>query len=186
MILFNLFFCFIKVGLFSIGGGYAALPLIQDQVVDINNWLNMQEFSDITVISQMTPGPIAINCATFVGTKIAGVVGSIVATVGLILPSIVIVGVITIFYYKYKNLNVVKTCFSFIKPATIALIAYAGLLIIINVLFDSNDFNLQKLDYVALCLFFISFLILRKFKLNPIVIMLASALVGVIVYNISG
>lgn len=180
MTLLNLFYCFVKVGLFSIGGGYAALPIIQDQVVDINNWLNMQEFSDITVISQMTPGPISINCATFVGTKISGVLGSLVATLGLILPSIIIVSIITVFYYKYNNLNIVKSCFEWIKPATIALIVSAGILIIINALFGENAIDFKNLDYLALLLFVISFVILRKFKLSPIIIMLACAAVSII------
>lgn len=180
MILLNLFLCFVKVGLFSIGGGYAALPLIQDQVVDINNWLNMQEFSDITVISQMTPGPISINCATFVGTKIAGVLGSTVATLGLILPSIVIVSVITVFYYKYNNLEIVKSCFNWIKPATVALIACAGMLIIINAFFNGNAPKLENLDYLAVILFIFSFILLRKFKINLIFIMLICAVISVI------
>ena len=102
MILIQLLLSFLQVGLLSIGGGYAALPIIQNQVVDLNHWLTVREFGDIVTISQMTPGPIAINAATFVGTKIAGVPGAIVSTLGTVLPSFVIVLFLAWFYYKYR------------------------------------------------------------------------------------
>ena len=87
----ELLWSFFQIGLFSIGGGYAAMPLIEHQVVDLHGWLNMTQFADIVTISQMTPGPIAINSATFVGTRVAGLPGAIVATVGCVLPSCIIV-----------------------------------------------------------------------------------------------
>ena len=91
MILLKLFFSFIQIGLFSIGGGYAAMPLIQAQVVEANGWLTMNEFIDLITIAEMTPGPIAVNSATFVGIRIAGLPGAVVATFGCILPSLFIV-----------------------------------------------------------------------------------------------
>ena len=91
MMLLKLFWSFFQIGLFSIGGGYAAMPIIQHQVVEINGWLSMIEFGDVVTISQMTPGPIAINSATFVGTRIAGLPGAIIATIGCVTPSIIIV-----------------------------------------------------------------------------------------------
>ena len=94
MIYLQLLLSFLQIGLFSFGGGYAALPLIQDQIVSLHGWLSMEEFTDLITISQMTPGPIAINAATFVGQKIAGVPGAIVATLGCVLPSCVIVTLI--------------------------------------------------------------------------------------------
>lgn len=90
-VLWQLYWSFFQVGLFSIGGGYAALPLIQQQVIDAHNWLTMSEFLDVLTISQMTPGPIAINSATFVGTRIAGAPGAIIATIGCVTPSCIIV-----------------------------------------------------------------------------------------------
>ena len=96
--LINLFISFFKIGLFSFGGGYAALPLIQEEVVDMNSWLSLNEFNDLITISQMTPGPIAINSATFVGIRIAGLPGALAATFGCVLPSAVIVGAISYFY----------------------------------------------------------------------------------------
>ena len=91
MIYWELFLSFLQVGLFSFGGGYAAMPLIRGQVVTVHHWLSMSEFTDLITISQMTPGPIAVNSATFVGTKIAGTLGALVATFGCILPSCIIV-----------------------------------------------------------------------------------------------
>ena len=93
MIYIQLFFSFLQVGLFSFGGGYAAMPLIQGQVVTMHQWLSMSEFTDLITISQMTPGPIAVNSATFVGIKVAGLPGAIAATAGCILPSCILVTV---------------------------------------------------------------------------------------------
>ena len=100
MIYLQLFFSFLQVGLFSFGGGYAAMPLIQEQIVTKHGWLNMVEFTDLISISQMTPGPIAVNSATFVGNKIAGIMGALIATAGCILPSCIIVMSIAYIYLK--------------------------------------------------------------------------------------
>jgi chromate transporter len=106
MIYLKLFWSFLQIGLFSFGGGYAALPLIEDQVVTINNWLTQEEFIDLFSISQMTPGPIAINAATFVGQKVGGFTGALVATFGNILPSCVILIIIAHFYVKFQNATI--------------------------------------------------------------------------------
>ena len=105
MIYLQLFLSFLQIGMFSFGGGYAAMPLIQGQVVTLHGWLTMSEFTDLITISQMTPGPIAVNSATFVGMKIAGIPGAIVATAGCILPSCVIVTILARLYLKYRNLH---------------------------------------------------------------------------------
>ena len=97
MIYLHLFWSFFKIGMFSIGGGYAAMPLIQNEVVTLNKWLTLKEFADIITISQMTPGPIAINSATFVGIQVAGFPGAIIATLGCVTPSFIIV--ISNFYF---------------------------------------------------------------------------------------
>ena len=107
MILLQLLWAFVQVGAFSFGGGYAALPLIEEQVVKVNHWLTAQEFTDIITISQMTPGPIAINSASFVGIRMGGILGTVVATFGCILPSLVIVLLLSYFFFKYRNLRMV-------------------------------------------------------------------------------
>ena len=108
MIYLQLFLSFLQVGMFSFGGGYAALPLIQGQVVKTHSWLSMSEFTDLITISQMTPGPIAVNSATFVGEKITGIPGALCATAGYILPSCIIVTVIAKIYQKWRNMELIQ------------------------------------------------------------------------------
>ena len=105
MIYLQLLWSFFQIGLFSIGGGYAAMPLIQQQVVELNPWLTMGEFTDVVTISQMTPGPIAINAATFVGIRVAGFPGSLVATLGCVLPSCIVVLLLACLYTRYRKLT---------------------------------------------------------------------------------
>ena len=127
MIYLELLWSFFQIGLFSIGGGYAAMPLIQHQAIDIHGWLTMQSFSDIMTISQMTPGPIAINAATFVGIQVAGVPGALVATFGCVLPSSIIVTILAFIYYRFKGLDAVQSVLKGLRPAVVAMIATAGL-----------------------------------------------------------
>ena len=108
MIHLELFWSFFQIGLFSIGGGYAAMPLIQHQVVELHPWLTLEQFSDIITISQMTPGPIAINSATFVGLQLGGLPGALVATAGCVLPSCIIVLTLAYVYYRYRGLSMVQ------------------------------------------------------------------------------
>ena len=107
MIYLELFWSFFQVGLFSIGGGYAAMPLIQNQVVDIHPWLTMTGFADIMAIAEMTPGPIALNASTFVGIQVAGLPGALIATIGCIFPSCVIVMALAYVYYRFRGLSIV-------------------------------------------------------------------------------
>jgi chromate transporter len=174
------------VGLFSFGGGYAALPLIQNQVVTSNTWLTMGEFSDIITISQMTPGPIAINTATFVGTRVAGVFGAVISTFGCILPSCIIVLILAVLYKKYKNLRYVQGVLKSLQPAVVGMIAAAGLGIIINALWNGNAISLdiKSIDYVVAGLIVIFVVVLRKFKLSPSIVILGAGLVGGLIYSL--
>ena len=135
MILLQLFLSFLQIGAFSFGGGYAAMPLIQNQVVELHHWLTISEFTDLVTISQMTPGPIAVNSATFVGTKIAGFPGALVATLGCILPSCIIVTVIAWLYMKYRKMESLQSVLNVLRPAVVSLIASAGLTIIVSSFF---------------------------------------------------
>src|SRR5574344_1572682 len=104
-LLLKLFLSFLQVGLFSVGGGYAAIPLIQYQIVEVHHLMTMEEFSDLITIAEMTPGPISINSSTFVGTRLSGVFGAIICTLGCIIPSFVICLILAYFYYKYRNFS---------------------------------------------------------------------------------
>ena len=183
MIYLQLFWSFFQVGLFSIGGGYASMPLIQNQIVDIHHWLTLTEFTDLITISQMTPGPIAINSATFVGTRIAGFVGAIIATIGCILPACVIVSILGFLYFKYKNLSIIQGVLGGLRPTIVALIAAAGLTILILCFWgDGGSINLKSTDYIATGIFLLGLFVLRRWKINPIYVMLGSGIIGSVIY----
>lgn len=183
MIYLQLFLSFLQIGMFSFGGGYAAMPLIQGQVVTLHGWLTMSEFTDLITISQMTPGPIAVNSATFVGMKIAGIPGAIVATAGCILPSCVIVTILARLYLKYRNLDLLQGVLKSLRPAVVAMIASAGILILKNAFWGSGEsMSLTGTEWSMVVIFGICVLLLRKTKLNPVWVMV---LAGVIKVGIS-
>lgn len=171
MIYLELFISFIQIGLFSIGGGYAAMPLIENQVVELNNWLTMQEFTDLITIAEMTPGPIAVNSATFVGIRIAGLPGAIVATMGCIFPSIIIVSILSYIYYKYRGIPMLQSVLISLRPVVVALIASAGISILRVVTFAGNTVSIDNIQVGCFLIFSFALLALRKFKINPILVM---------------
>ena len=182
--LFQLFLSFFQIGLFSVGGGYAAMPLIQEQVVTLHGWLDMTGFGDIVAIAEMTPGPIAINAATFVGTQVAGLPGAIVATLGCVTPSCIIVLTLAYVYYRFRGLDTVKGILAGLRPAVVAMIGSAGLSLVIQSLWGGAAMGLQTLDVIALLIFLCAFFVLRKWKLSPIAVMAASGLAGLVLYSI--
>lgn len=168
MILLKLFISFLQIGLFSIGGGYAALPLIQKQIVDFHSWLSLNEFSDLITIAEMTPGPIAINSATFVGIRIASYPGAVVATIGCILPSLVIASLLYHFYTRFKQLSIMQSILSSLRPAVVGMIATAALSILQLVILEESASSINLLGCIMLVF---SLIALRKYKLNPILLM---------------
>lgn len=183
MIYLELFLSFLQIGLFSIGGGYAIMPMLKYEVVEKKGWLSLKEFIDILTISQSTPGPISINAATFVGVKVAGIIGGIISTLGAITPSIVIVLILAKLYTKYKNLGVIKKILWVLRPIVVALIASAAV-VIVQLAFWGSDTNiiLKNIDIFVFIIFLVSLFILRIFKINPIWIMLGSGLTGFIIF----
>lgn len=173
MIYLQLFLAFLKVGAFSFGGGYAALPLIRGEVVGRYAWLTRSQFMDLVTISQMTPGPIAINSATFVGMQIAGPVGAVAATLGCILPSCVLVTILAGLYYKYHDMKLMTGILETLRPAVIALIAAAGVDIFLTAIRVSDAAALlpEGIRFEQLIFFAAAFLLLRKTKWNPVLIM---------------
>lgn len=178
MIYFQLFLSFLQVGLFSFGGGYAAMPLIQSEVVTGHNWLSMTEFTNLITIAEMTPGPIAVNSATFVGIKIAGFPGALVATFGCILPSCIIVTVIAKLYIKYKNMAMLQGVLKSLRPAVVAMIASAGVLILFTAFFGGKPVNIQATNWVLVAIFAICLMLLKKIKMNPILVMLLGGVIN--------
>ena len=182
----RLLFSFIKVGLFSVGGGYAAIPLIQNQIVDINKLMTLEDFADLITIAEMTPGPISINSATFVGIKLAGIPGALICTLGCIIPSFIICLLLAHLYYKYRDFHGVQTILSSLRPAVVALITAAGLSILTLSLFQSEKSSIVLSDFriIELILFIISIIALRKFKVNPIMVIFGSGIIGTLAYLI--
>ncbi|MBO7357927.1 MAG: chromate transporter [Lachnospiraceae bacterium] len=180
MILFKLFIAFLQIGLFSIGGGYAAIPLIQAKAVDYYGWISEAEFADLITIAEMTPGPIAVNSATFVGMKVGGLLGAIVSTLGCILPSMIIVSILFFLYRKYKGLPLLDSVMDSLRAVVVALILSAGLsLLKTAVIEDKTDAELI-VDVVQVLLFVVSFLILRIKKVSPILVMFMAGAAGLI------
>ncbi len=176
MIYLQLFWSFLQIGALSFGGGYAAMPLIQEQIVTQHSWLSVSEFADLITISEMTPGPIAVNSATFVGIRVAGLPGALVATVGCILPSCILVTLIARLYLKYRDLHALQSVLSSLRPAVVAMIASAGVLILENALW-SGAVTLSGTNWVMAGIFVLCLVLLRRTKWSPILIM---ALGGVI------
>ena len=156
------------------------MPLIQAQVVDLHHWLSLGEFTDLVTISQMTPGPIAINSATFVGLKIAGFSGALCATFGCILPSCIIVSVIAWIYMKYRKMTLLQGVLNSLRPAVVSLFGAAGLSFIITACFGVQGvMALQNLKVQAVVIFAVSVYLLRWRHMNPITVMLLAGVMQV-------
>lgn len=181
-LLLTLFVSFIQVGLFSVGGGYAAIPLIQEQVVNTYHLLTMAEFTDLITIAEMTPGPISINAATFVGQRVHGTLGAVVCSIAVVLPAFFICLTLAYFYYKYKNFEGVQTVLAALRPAVIALIASAGVSILMLALFNNSFTNIVMADFrwLEFGLFAGAFIILRKYKMNAVSIIIGTGIVGTV------
>ena len=186
MIYLQLFISFLQIGAFSFGGGYAAMPLIQNQVVQIHPWLSQSEVTDLITISQMTPGPIAVNSATFVGTRIAGMPGALAATAGCVLPSCILVTLLAKIYLKYRNLSLLQGVLKSLRPAVIAMIAAAGVSILVTAFWGEAIASLTaaqllpNISIQAVGIFIGSLILLVRFKMNPIHVMLLSGVAEVV------
>ena len=171
-ILIKLFLAFLKIGTFSFGGGYAMIPFIQKEIVEKNTWISLSDFIDIIGISQMTPGPVAINSATFVGYKVNGVLGSIFATIGVVTTSFILVIIANRTLEKFKESKVIKAALTGMRPVLIALILKATI-------------DLAKESYIDLKSIIIATIIgvvLFKKNINPILAIVASGLLGLMFY----
>lgn len=170
MIYLQLFWSFLQIGMFSVGGGYAAIPLIQEQVVEKHAWLTMDSFSDLVTIAEMTPGPIAVNAATFAGSRVAGFAGSVIATLGCIFPSLIILSVLAILYDRCRKGNTMRSILESLRPAVVALIASAGVTLFFQAV-CSGVLTAANWSWQGFLLFAGAFFALRKLKWNPILVM---------------
>jgi chromate transporter len=191
MLFFQLFITFFKIGLFGFGGGYAILSLIQNEVVTRHGWMTFSEFADIVAVSQMTPGPIGINAATYVGyTSVVnagygavwGVVGSLLATASAVLPSFIIMLIISRFLMRYRNHPSVQAVFSVMKPLIIGLIASAALSLMNRENFGSYTENLPQF-VLSIMLFIFSFIGINRWKISPILVIVIAGAIGGLFYG---
>ncbi len=187
MIYLQLFLVYFQIGLFSFGGGYAAMPLIQSLIVEGKGWLTMAEYADLTTIAEMTPGPIAVNSATFVGQKMAGLPGAVVCTIGCVLPSILIVLTLAYLYSKFRELKIVKSVLKELRAAVVAMIAGAGVTILLLGFFGTStlaEISLSNIRVIEVALYLLALFLLRKYKMGPIPILFGTAVLGTILYSI--
>ena len=192
----QLFWVFFLIGLFTFGGGYAMLSLIQTQVVVSHSWLTESAFTDIVAISQMTPGPVGINCATYVGYEVLheagashliGILGSLTATLAVVLPSFIIVLTIVRFYTKFKENKLFEGVMSWLRPAVVGLIGAAALILMFKVNWNGTlpDISVVKenfSDWTSWLLFAAAVVASLFFKIGPIPIILAGGLLGLLIY----
>ena len=182
MIYLQLFYTFFKIGLFGFGGGYAMLSMIQGEVVTRYGWLTAQEFTDIVAISQMTPGPIGINAATYVGFTATGSVwGSIMATSAVVFPSFLLMLTISKFFLKYQKHPVVESVFKGLRPAVVGLLASAALVLMTEENFGSPTADLRSFC-ISCALFVAAFIGTRRFKVSPILMIVLCGAVGYLVF----
>ncbi len=186
MTVLALFVSFLQVGLLSVGGGYAAIPLIQQQAVERWGFISLAEFTDLVTIAEMTPGPIALNAATFVGIRAAGLAGALAATAGCVLPSIVIASLLAFLYRRYAGLSIMQSMLGCLRPAVVALIASAGLSILMQVLFGGESASVEHLQGIELVLFAIAFALLRRAKLSPILVMALCGAARAVIWALTG
>lgn len=191
MNLLLLFATFVKIGLFSFGGGYAMIPLIQHEL-DANGWLTASQFVDVIAIAEMTPGPIAVNAATFVGYRVAGVVGGVVATLGVAAPSLLLILFLATFFFRYRSHPMQRAIFHCIRPVVTGLIAAAALSIARTALllipedlpvwslFAGNP--IPKIDWIAVGLFLVCLMLLKR-NMHPIALIGISAVSGMLLYT---
>ena len=182
MLFLQLFYTFFKIGLFGFGGGYAMLSMIQGEVVTRYGWLTPQEFTDIVAISQMTPGPIGINAATYVGFTATGSIwGSVIATFAVVLPSFILMLTISKFFLKYQKHPAVEAVFSGLRPAVVGLLASAAL-----VLMNVENFGSPTDDtytfVISIIIFLVAFIGTKKYHANPILMIIACGIAGLILY----
>ena len=171
MILTRLFWEFFKIGAFTFGGGYAMIPLIEKEIVNKYHWLTMEQFTDLIAISEMTPGPVAVNSATFVGYRVAKFWGAVASTLGVILPSFLVIWTISSVFFQFQNNPIVQAAFKGLRPAVLGLIIVAVLSV--------GKVSILS-GYKSLIIVFGTIIALSIFKIHPILVLVISAIVGIV------
>jgi chromate transporter len=174
--LFRMFITFFKIGAFTFGGGYAMLPLIRREVVDRENWVKENEFIDIIAVAQSLPGPVAVNSAVFIGYKLRGIVGAVSTTLGVVLPSVIIILVIAMFFTAIKGSTVMEQVFMGIRPAVVSLILIAAIQLLRSL--KKNSFNIGLIIFSFVSIAFLNF--------HPILVIFIAGFSGLIKKYLGG
>lgn len=188
MLIWKLIQVFLLLGAFSFGGGVGSMELIRNRVVDQQLWMTNAEFTDIISISEMTPGPLGINIASFVGTRVAGVPGTIAATLAYVAPAVVIVILMAKMYFKYRNLGMVKAVLNSLHPAVAAMVISAALRICSNAWWGGgfSGISMQDVNFAGIALSAVMLVLLQKKKLGPVPAILLSGGIGAVMYALLG
>lgn len=176
--LLELFWSFLKVGLFSFGGGLVSITLISQEVVTQKGWLTANVFTDLIAIAESTPGPIAVNAATFVGMQLGGIIGAMVATTAAVLPGCAISLALGLLYQRYRKLTLVQGVMDGLRPVIVASIFVGGLTIARNALLIGGALNLSAVDWLSVVIFIIAFILAQKTKLSAVMLIVGGGLVG--------
>lgn len=172
MHLIKLFISFLKIGAFSFGGGYAMLPLISQELIKKHSWLSIDKFIDVIAISQITPGPIAVNSATFLGYEVGGILGAVISTIAVVTPSVIIVGLIAYSLDKIKDKSSGEYILKYLRPVVIGLIASAGVLVAEKAFIDIRSIIISV----------VIFILVVFDKISPILAIGVAAIMGIIIF----
>lgn len=182
----ELFWNFLQVGLFSFGGGMVSITLLMQKIVQQKGWLSAQTFNDLIAIAESTPGPIAVNAATFVGMQLAGIPGMIIATFGAILPGCAIVIALAALYQRYRSLSLVQGMMDGLRPVITATIFVGGTSILCTALFESGMITLSALDPLSVLFFAIDVILLTKTKISAVALIIGTGVIGCVIRLLLG
>ena len=179
MIYLQLFWVYLKIGLLGFGGGYAMLSMIQFEVVEKHAWMTMSEFADVVALSQMTPGPISINCATYVGYQVGGIFGSLLASFSIVLPSLILLYFVLRYLFKHNDNFIIKTTLRDLKPFIAGLIFAAAMLMMNKTTF--SDFGMGE-NNISVIICVVTFIAIFFFKVNPMIMIALSGVAGLVFF----
>lgn len=177
----ELLWCFLQVGLFSLGGGMVTITLLMQKTVTEKGWITAETFNDLIAIAESTPGPITVNTATFIGMRLAGFPGMLIATFGAVLPGCFIVMGLAWLYRRYRSLALVQGAMSGLRPVIVATIFVGGFSIMRTALFDSGVVQLANIDWLSVLFFVIGFVLLRKTRISAVLLILGTGAVSCII-----
>ena len=178
--LLDIFLNFLKIGLFAFGGAYAAIPLIEEQMVTNTGWMTFEEFSYLVAIDELTPGPIIVNSSTFIGMKLAGLPGAITATIACMIPGILIALSLVRLYQKYRSIPVINEMIRVLRCMSVALIFSVLIRMFLAAVFPAGYVAIKDINLISVVLIVCSFILLNRYKLNPLFVMLGCGCINLL------